>query len=168
MAVDGVALDVPACKMRSTAGWPAWPLRTPIGATREDRAHCLIWAARSREAPSPIFLRHSSDFFLTHSNRTQRGEAIPSDYEIRMARHSTVCRRPAGCARFPKCRWEGIPIKSFRHAPRRSSPWQWPSGKTGELPYRNSCTKQFVPASRLQGSLIQKRSMTADPRRSEN
>ena len=29
-------------------------------------------------APSPTFLRHSSDFFLTHSNRTQRDEALPS------------------------------------------------------------------------------------------
>jgi len=78
MAGDGVALDVPACKMRSTPGWPAWPLRTAIGATRECRTRWPIWAARPRGAPSPIFLRHSSDFFLTHSNRTQRDEALPS------------------------------------------------------------------------------------------
>jgi hypothetical protein len=85
-------------------------------------------------APSPTFLRHSSDFFLTHSNRTQRGEAIPSDSEIRMSRHSTVCRRPARGARFPKCRCEGIPFRSFRHAPRRNSPWQWRPEKTEALP----------------------------------
>jgi len=64
MAVDGVALDVPACKMRSTRGWPAWPLRTPNGATREDRARCLICAERSREAPSPTLLKAFFRFFL--------------------------------------------------------------------------------------------------------
>jgi len=108
MVGDDVAQDVPACKMRSTRGWPAWPLRTAVGATREYRTRRLIWAARSGGAPSPTFLRRSTDFFLTHSTRTQRDEHIPSDSEIRMSRHSTVCRRPAGRARFPKCRWEGF------------------------------------------------------------
>ncbi len=37
-------------------------------------------------------------------------------------------------------------VKSFRHTPRRRPPWQWRSGKTEALPYRNSCTILFVLA----------------------
>jgi DNA repair exonuclease SbcCD nuclease subunit len=42
--------------------------------------------------------------------------------EEKLRAYGAVIRR---CACFTKCRWEGIAIKSFRHAPRRNSPWQW-------------------------------------------
>ena len=168
MAGDGVALDVPACKMRSTPGWPAWPLRTAIGATRECRTRWPIWAARPRGAPSPIFLRHSSDFFLTHSNRTQRDEALPSilKYGCRGTLQSVADRQGVLGSRNADAR--GFLLGLFathRGVTRRGNGDQKKQKRSLD---RNSCTKQFVPASRLQGSLFQKRSMTADPRRLEN
>ena len=91
MARDGVALDVPPYKIRHTPGWPARPLRTAIGATREYRARWLIWAARSRGPPSPIFLRQSSDFFLTHSKGTQQEEGKkPSPLILKYACRGTL------------------------------------------------------------------------------
>jgi hypothetical protein len=45
----------PRGKMRSSSGWCAWPPRTGIGATGDNRVRWPIWAMRLRAAPSPTF-----------------------------------------------------------------------------------------------------------------